>query len=171
MEVYRWSDGSYLEDLDFWRLSGIERSVYCVSTPPEHIRDFLPSPIWTGMLKGIDGWRCDLENHLTKALRPRHRSHGAARRGRSARCAHSRWRRASKCGEAVEAEVDSDRAAVASEAKWSAETPNLYTLVISILDESRAVKRWSEPVGFRKVEIRDGSCRSTASVFQRRESP
>jgi beta-galactosidase len=40
VEVYRWSDGSYLEDQDFWRLSGIYRDVYLFSAPQTHIRDF-----------------------------------------------------------------------------------------------------------------------------------
>ena len=40
VEVYRWSDGSYLEDQDMWRLSGIYRDVYFFSTPKLHIRDF-----------------------------------------------------------------------------------------------------------------------------------
>jgi beta-galactosidase len=40
VEVYRWSDGSYLEDQDMWRLSGIYRDVYLFSTPKIHIRDF-----------------------------------------------------------------------------------------------------------------------------------
>ncbi len=40
VEVYRWSDGSYLEDQDMWRLSGIYRDVYLFSTPKLHIRDF-----------------------------------------------------------------------------------------------------------------------------------
>ena len=38
-EVYRWSDGSYLEDQDFWRLSGIYRDVYLFSTPAVKLRD------------------------------------------------------------------------------------------------------------------------------------
>ncbi|MEC8324173.1 MAG: sugar-binding domain-containing protein, partial [Bacteroidota bacterium] len=37
LEVYRWSDGSYLEDQDFWRLSGIERDVYIYATPKTFI--------------------------------------------------------------------------------------------------------------------------------------
>lgn len=41
VEVYRWSDGSYLEDQDMWRLSGIYRGVYLYSTPKVHIRNFL----------------------------------------------------------------------------------------------------------------------------------
>jgi len=40
-EVYRWSDGAYLEDQDFWRLSGIFRDVYLWSAPGTHIRDFV----------------------------------------------------------------------------------------------------------------------------------
>ena len=40
VEVYRWSDGSYIEDQDFWRMSGIFRDVTLVSRAAEHIRDF-----------------------------------------------------------------------------------------------------------------------------------
>ena len=40
VRVYRWSDGSYLEDQDMWFLSGIFRDVYLVATPNVHIRDF-----------------------------------------------------------------------------------------------------------------------------------
>ena len=40
VEVYRWSDGSYLECQDFWRISGIERDVYLYTQPDAHIRDF-----------------------------------------------------------------------------------------------------------------------------------
>ncbi|UCH96761.1 MAG: beta-galactosidase, partial [Candidatus Aminicenantes bacterium] len=40
VEVYRWSDGSYLEDQDMWRFSGIYRDVFLFSTPSIHIRDF-----------------------------------------------------------------------------------------------------------------------------------
>ncbi|MFW9972252.1 MAG: sugar-binding domain-containing protein, partial [Candidatus Odinarchaeota archaeon] len=40
VEVYRWSDGSYLEDQDMWRFSGIFRDVFVFSTPRIHIRDF-----------------------------------------------------------------------------------------------------------------------------------
>ncbi|MCJ7693238.1 MAG: hypothetical protein MUO22_07465, partial [Sedimentisphaerales bacterium] len=40
VEVYRWSDGSYIEDQDMWRLSGIYRNVYLFSTPAVHIEDF-----------------------------------------------------------------------------------------------------------------------------------
>ncbi len=40
VEVYRWCDGSYLEDQDFWRMSGIQRSVFLHARPKTYIRDF-----------------------------------------------------------------------------------------------------------------------------------
>ena len=41
LEVYRWSDGSYLEDQDFWRFSGIERDVYLYATPRTFVQDYV----------------------------------------------------------------------------------------------------------------------------------
>jgi beta-galactosidase len=40
VEVYKWSDASYLEDQDFWRMGGITRDVYLLARNPQHIRDF-----------------------------------------------------------------------------------------------------------------------------------
>jgi len=40
VRVFRWCDGSYLEDQDMWRFAGITRNVYLFSTPDAHIRDF-----------------------------------------------------------------------------------------------------------------------------------
>jgi beta-galactosidase len=78
VEVYRWSDGSYLEDQDFWRLSGIFREVYLWSTEESHVRDFtivteldgqyenavlrfeaeVNAPIWSGKPRRPYPWRC-----------------------------------------------------------------------------------------------------------------
>lgn len=44
VQVLNWSDGSYLEDLDYWRLSGIYRDVFLFALPKVHIRDFSISP-------------------------------------------------------------------------------------------------------------------------------
>ncbi|MDQ1296142.1 MAG: beta-galactosidase, partial [Bacteroidota bacterium] len=56
VEVYRWCDGSYLEDQDFWRLSGIQRSVFLHARPKTYIRDFfavgdLENDYMDGLLK------------------------------------------------------------------------------------------------------------------------
>lgn len=40
LEVYRYSDGSYLEDQDFWRFGGIHRSIHLIHTPDIHVRDY-----------------------------------------------------------------------------------------------------------------------------------
>lgn len=52
VQVLRWSDGSYLEDQDMWRMSGIYRSVWLWSAPPVHLRDFWLRPILDADLKG-----------------------------------------------------------------------------------------------------------------------
>ena len=44
VRVWRWSDGSYLEDVDFWRLSGIERDAFLFAVPDLHVRDFFFRP-------------------------------------------------------------------------------------------------------------------------------
>lgn len=46
-EVYRWTDGSYWEDQDFWRLSGIDRDVYLYSTAPSASPTSSPAPVST----------------------------------------------------------------------------------------------------------------------------
>ena len=64
VEVYRWSDGSYLECQDFWRISGIERDVFLWAAPKVHIRDFF---VKAGLDESYQGGRLevtvDLENH------------------------------------------------------------------------------------------------------------
>ena len=150
VEVYRWSDGSYLECQDFWRLSGITREVYLYSVPKTHISDFTILAPLTGDLQGgnlgiaID-LRADvgapdysLDIHLLEkgtsvyfASEPVRFSEGKA----VIRFKHTLER--------VNA--------------WSAEKPNLYQLVIDLKDPSgQVVQSTSQMVGFRTVEIRDG---------------
>jgi len=67
VEVYRWSDGSYLEDQDFWRLSGIERDVFLYSTPNVHIRDFFAIPdLDENYINGIFKLEVKLKNYLAE---------------------------------------------------------------------------------------------------------
>ncbi len=62
VEVIRWSDGSYLEDQDMWRFSGIFRSVYLYSTPQEHFEDFF-------VRSGLDDRYEDGLLHITAKVR------------------------------------------------------------------------------------------------------
>lgn len=156
VRVYRWSDGSYLEDQDFWRLSGIYREVYLIATPRVHVRDY-----WV---------RTDLDAAYRDAtLRARVRVANYGRRAaggyRVELMLHdakgrpvfdqplSGVVRVERGGEAVlelEREVSAPR-------KWSAEEPNLYTLSVTLRNaRGRIVEVQSCKVGFRQVETRDG---------------
>jgi beta-galactosidase len=163
VEVYRWSDGSYLEDQDMWRLSGIYRNVYLFSTPQVHIRDFAV--------------RTDLDDNYTDAtllIRPRITNYTTENL--------RRWTVEAQLYDADAKPVLSDalsksvssiiherypqrgnvpfgllRTTVENPHKWSAEIPYLYTLVITLKDsDGKAVEIESCRAGFREVEIKDG---------------
>jgi beta-galactosidase/beta-glucuronidase len=152
--VYRYSDGSYLEDQDFWRLSGIYRDVYLFATARVHVRDFfvrteLEDGYRDAMLKVAvdvhnygdqDAADCTVELALFDAARQRV--------GVSA------------TGVPVQAEseirVEMEQA-VSDPKKWSAEQPNLYTLLIMLKNAAGKVLEVERcNVGFRQVEVKDG---------------
>jgi beta-galactosidase len=156
-EVYRWSDGSYLEDQDTWRLSGIYRDVSLFSTPTVHLRDFF-------LRADLDERQQDAVLEVTARVRnygPRRagphtvdvalldpQGRGVGERplvsGRTARLA---------AGEEAALEL---RAEVADPLKWSAETPHLYTVLLTLKDPSgQVIEVERSGFGFREVEIRD----------------
>ncbi len=159
LQVYRWSDASYLECQDMWRISGIEREVYLYATPKLDIRDF---KVQSNLLNDYtDGnFQLDVEVNSYKI---------------DAKAYHSRPDTFS-----VEATlVDANGKIVFTEASgvhtvlgmyksnvsfakiipavkaWSAEIPNLYTLYITLKDRDGAVLQVVPVrVGFRSVEIK-----------------
>jgi beta-galactosidase len=160
VEVFRWSDGTYLECQDMWRLSGINRDVYLYSTPLEQIRDFMV----TGDLT---------DNYTNGLLRLK-----AIIRHQSAKDGHVSWGtwqlnvklfRTKESENPVFAEniaipmnggledtVTFEKAVIAPD-KWSAEIPNLYHLVISLIDpDKKIIESTGCNVGFRTSEIRNG---------------
>ncbi len=154
VEVFRWCDGSYLEDQDFWRLSGIFRDVTLWSTPTVHLRDFRVGTRFSA--NGRDAV-LDVSGEL--------RNYGTA--GDSAGVdvvlldeAGAEVARANVAAQAVPADGSTPfqvSPAVAGPRRWSAELPNLYTLLISVRDGAGHVTEvipWR--VGFRDVAIRDG---------------
>jgi beta-galactosidase len=156
VEVYRWSDGSYLEDQDFWRLSGIDRNVYLFSTPTVHIRDFFAHA-------GLDSAFADGALDVTVSVR--NSSPAAAPGGRlhlDLLDAGGASVLRTPLGQDLDVPAAGEVALQLSQEirtplRWSAETPNLYTLLVSLLDESgAAVEVVATKVGFRTVEIRDG---------------
>ncbi len=145
--VYRWSDGSYLEDQDFWRLSGIYRDVYLFAAPPVHIRDFWAQSDLDADYRDAtltvradlvgDATGCTLEAQLFDAHREQIANYELRMTPPQSPITFS--------------------LPVANPLKWSAEHPHLYTLLLTLKDPAGTVLEVERcAVGFRKVEIKDG---------------
>ncbi|WP_371578684.1 glycoside hydrolase family 2 TIM barrel-domain containing protein [Streptomyces sp. NBC_01314] len=161
VEVYRYSDGDWLEDQDMIRLSGIFRSVYLYSTPAVHLRDFkLDTPLGDGYTTA--------ELSVTASVRAYEAGHEGAysvetqlydARG------HAVWPRPLVQSVAVGADVGEDvtvqaAKAVPSPELWSAEHPNLYTAVLHLRDpRGQIVETLSHRVGLREFALKDGLMR------------
>lgn len=163
VKVYRWSDGSYLEDQDHWRLSGIHRDVYLEAVPKAHIYDYfvrteLDENYEDAILKirpivnnytntNINNWTIEaqlfdankkpvLEAPIKKNLGQLYGAYSPQR------------------GNLSPAFL---RAEIKNPLKWSAEYPNLYTTVIYLKNEKgELIEARSSKIGFRKTEFRDG---------------
>ncbi|HXK37221.1 MAG TPA: glycoside hydrolase family 2 TIM barrel-domain containing protein, partial [Candidatus Paceibacterota bacterium] len=169
VEVYRWSDGSYLEDQDFIRFSGIHRSVYLFSTPSVHIRDFFVRATLDDQYKdGIlmlrpklatynkadpKGWTVEakLYDAEKKPVTLVPWRIGATLKMNASRILNEQYpQRDNVRFPVMEAKVTDVK-------KWSDETPNLYTLVLTLSDpEGKIIEVESCRVGFRRVEIKEG---------------
>ncbi len=148
VEVYRWSDGSYLEDQDTWSLSGIDREVYAFATPKTHIRDFtVTSDLDNQYRNGVFALDLDIADTAS-----------------------------AKAPIEIKVAVSHDDDIVFSESKsvnpgkdshvrlagtidkvkpWSAETPNLYQLTIEAVigGETQVIQ---QAIGFRNLKMENG---------------
>ncbi len=149
-EVYRWSDGSYLEDQDFFRLSGITRAVFVYATTPVYIRDYFAR---TGLDSTYTHGTLDLAVELRNLGRKTANytveyklfdgAKLAAREAKTMRAAPG------------SAEVHFERV-LPNVRRWSAETPELYDLQISAREAAgRTLQSFASRIGFRSVEIRN----------------
>ncbi|MBT3135441.1 beta-galactosidase [Alteromonas sp. ALT199] len=152
--VIRWSDGSYLEDQDMWWLSGIFRDVNLVTKPQHHIQDVFVTPkldacyrdatvsVRTAInapstfkvgIQLFDGDNAVTEQAITGTNNKRIDEKGG-------------W------DDVVFQALD-----VKEPKHWTAETPSLYRIVVSLIDESgNTVDREAYSVGFRNIEMRNG---------------
>ncbi len=153
LEVYRWSDGSYLECQDFWRLSGIERDVFLYAKPSVSVYDiFIKAGLKNNYQDGdlnadliiLNSAKRSIENYSAE-LNIYEGKKCIARQ--SKKIAPSKSRQISL----------SFRQEIASVKQWSAETPNLYTLFIKLKDQSgKQIELVSQKIGFRTSEIKNG---------------
>ena len=157
LAAYRYSDGAYLEDQDFWRLSGIFRDVYLWSAAPLDIRDF--------------ELRADLaDDHrtgrLTVTTRTRDLSGGAAQPySIEARLIDGKSARRPIAQLSLQGSAPADGADDVATARlegldiepWSAESPKLYSLLLTLKDRSgREIANYATKIGFRSSEIKNG---------------
>jgi beta-galactosidase len=164
VEVYRWSDGSYLEDQDTWRVSGIYRDVYLYATPQVRIADFFVTTdldeqykdatlkirpkiknftdgsleVWTVAAQLYDeNQKPVFETPLSEKV-PVIQKH---------------WYGSQR----YSVDFDILKGQVKNPKKWSAELPNLYTLVLELKNpDAKTIEAHSCKVGFRKIEIKKG---------------
>lgn len=172
VEVFKYSDGSYLEDQDAWRLGGIFRSVVLYSTASVRISDFavrtelddnyrhaeLQIKPEIDALPETDttGWTVHARLHDESGMIVDHDELAAG-----VTPILNRDRVWSIMNERTPQRGPAEFAWMATRidepAKWSAETPNLYTLVLTLLDAGGStVEAVAARVGFREIEIRDG---------------
>ncbi|MFF1308732.1 glycoside hydrolase family 2 TIM barrel-domain containing protein [Streptomyces sp. NPDC058307] len=159
VEVYRYSDGDWLEDQDMIRLSGIFRSVYLYSTPAVHLRDFkLDTPL------GDDYTSAELS--VTASVR----DYGGGNQGRYTvetqlydSGGHPVWSRPLQQTVALDAGDETTvqaAKAVPAPKLWSAEHPNLYTAVLRLRDPAgKVIETLSHRVGLREFALKDGLMR------------
>jgi beta-galactosidase/beta-glucuronidase len=154
VRVVRWSNGSYLEDQDFWRLSGIFRDVTLWRTPKVHLRDFAAIPELDGAFR--DG---------TLRVRGSVANYGDAPRSGSLTVSLLDPAGApvfEPNSEPFQLQPGAEIALrfaqpVTNPAKWSAETPHLYTLLLTLRDENGAITEVEScRVGFRTIAIKQG---------------
>jgi beta-galactosidase len=156
-EVYRWCDGSYLEDQDFWRLSGIYRDVFLFSTPRVHLRDFL-------VRTDLDAECRDATLHVEASVRNYDRADAAAcileaslltEGGKLEDVEPLAGAGVAGIPAGLDAKL-SLRILVKEPKLWSCEKPNLYRLLLTLKNDRREVIEVETcRVGFRKMEIKD----------------
>ncbi len=150
VEVYRWSDGSYLEDQDFWRMSGITRDVFLMARNPQHIRDYrVSSPLVNNYQDGEFKLAVEVVNSAQTT--PSVTLEAVLMDGETKVAEMSQALQT-----AAQPVITNLTANLPSAKPWTAENPNLYQLLITLKDESgKIIEVLRQDVGFRTVEIKD----------------
>ena len=153
VEVYRFTTGSYLEDQDMWRLSGIFRNVTLWNAPQEHIRDYF-------IKTNLDKQYRDADVVISAKIKNYSNKPTVARefvaelyddktivKGATAKTSIP----ALKAGEEVSVSLNFH---MDNPQKWTAETPKLYTTVLKINEGDKTIETLSSRTGFRSLEIK-----------------
>ncbi|MEN3322426.1 glycoside hydrolase family 2 TIM barrel-domain containing protein [Mariniflexile soesokkakense] len=148
VQVFRWHDGSYIEDQDFWRLSGIERDVYLQAMPKTTIWDYFVEASLDDAYKN-GTFKVDVDLRKFEAKSSKNKSVSISLLDAHGKVVYSEEKKINASTNKI-----SFSATIEDVLKWSAETPNLYQYVLKLSDK-KASQVISKMIGFRKVEIKD----------------
>lgn len=150
IQVFRWTDGSYLECQDFWRLAGIDRDVYLIARDPDHIQDYR---VTAGLTNDYNDGLLQLEvdvAHLANAKK-------GSIEAKLFDSTQEMWSAKADFSGNDSLETVSFEQSFADIKQWSAEHPNLYKLELTRWDAlGKAQEKVVQQVGFRTVEVKDG---------------
>ena len=152
LQIFRWTDGSYLEAQDFWRISGIERSVYVYAQPKIRIQDFeVVSGLDKAYENGVFELDLDLRNHLPKAENLKV-SYKILKDNAVLKSETKDMKLDNNAVQTISYKTQIDNVET-----WSAEHPNLYTLIIEVKNKKgQLIETTATKIGFRSVEIKNG---------------
>ena len=148
VEVFRWSDASYLEDQDFWRLSGITRDVYLLTKNKTSIRDFwAQAGLTTDYKTGLFKLQVELQGEETNGYQIQ-----AELLNENNETVYTQNQTFTN----KKSQIDFS-AEIAGAELWSAEQPNLYRLILTLKDKNGTeLEKTGTQVGFRNIEIKNG---------------
>ena len=155
VEVYSYCDGSYLEDQDMWRLSGIFRSVDLWTRPDVHIADYtitaIPNEDYSNAEATIKFQLANLSAKSKKNVTLNVSVNGKNNKGQNVSYSYSQNIKKIEAGETALAEMVIN---IDNPSLWSSEKPNLYDVDIVLSNKEKELEHFNNHLGVRKVEIR-----------------
>lgn len=138
-QVFRWCDGTYLEDQDFFRLSGVGRDCYLYARSPKYIQDIRITP-------DLDAQYKDGSLQIVLNLKGSATVDFKLLDDNGSEIAATSVKGSGKLTAGMQ---------VADPEKWSAETPHLYKLITILKDGNNTLEVIPQKVGFRKIELKE----------------
>ncbi len=145
LEIFRWCDGTYMEDQDFWRFTGISRDVYVYSREKNRLENINV----VGSASGEASLYAEVSRNIKSVQFTIFDPYG--KEVASEMVAVSSKERSERGLPVVRTAIQ-----VPAVKQWTAETPWLYTLDVAVFDKNGQTEATSIQIGFRDVEIRNG---------------
>lgn len=146
LEIYRFADGSYLEDQDFWRVNGIERSIYIYKEAKDTINDVT---LKAGLINDYTDGEFNLKLNLNSELK---KHQVKVQLAKNNQIIFSEEKVTNESDIEFTKTIDNVK-------KWSPESPELYDLTIELKDNGKTIGAYKKKIGFRTVEIKDNEVR------------